>query len=123
MSYTLVSPPSHSASPEVGKQADSHRDSMGSQGKVSNQEAGPGRAPVTGRSWDWQHSSASQFLYLGWLSKASVCSEFLLSCMSLGGLHFLYWVPAISNRLFPVIASNIGYGIRNVTKINAMEKS
>lgn len=64
MSYTFVSLPSHSASPEVGKQADSHRDSMGNHGKVSNQEAGPGRVLATLRSWDGQPSAATELLYL-----------------------------------------------------------
>ena len=38
------------------------------------------------------------------------------------GLCFLHWVPTMSKKVCHIIASRIGNGIRNVTKINAVKK-
>ena len=78
MSYTLVPPPSHSASPEVGRKADFHRHCMGGgdvggggHGNVPNQEAGSGRVLATKGSWDWQPFSCLFVLVIkGFCDKA-----------------------------------------------------
>ena len=114
MSYTLVPPPSHSASAEVGRKADFHRHSMGGGDMGGDTGKCPTRKQDLGGSRLRKEVGIGSPLgaYLCWLSKASVTR-----------LCFLYWVPTISNRMFHVIASDIGNDVMNVTKIYAMKNS